>query len=80
MGFEDFKAIEKCIVKLEERLVGGQYRKQQRAKRRELLKQGDKQKDAYWKLLEEQFKEENNLLRKISKSVVAHFNVSADVY
>ena len=28
MGFEEFKAIEKCIVKLEERLVGGQFRKQ----------------------------------------------------
>ena len=39
----------------------------------------DKQEE-YWELLRAQAKEENDLLRKISKSVVAHYKISADVY
>lgn len=81
MGFDDFKAIETSIFKLEERLLTDQ-RVDQRAQRRALLCTG-KDTDVsskYWDLLQKQAKEENDLLRKISKSIVAHYGVSADVY
>ena len=78
MGFDDFKVIETCIVKLEERLLRD-LREDQLAKRRKLLKEEAKG-DAYWQLLKAQTKDENDLLRRISKSVVAFYKVSASVY
>lgn len=77
MGFDEFKMIETCIVRLEERLLD-ELRDDQRTKRRGLLK-GDKN-DAYWVLLGAHCKAENMLLRKISKSVVAHYKIGPTVY
>ena len=82
MGFDDFKIIEKCIVKFEERLLTD-LRAEQRENRREVLRTKSTKAQTqtpYWKLLESQAKEENILLKKISKSVVAHYGVSASVY
>ena len=36
--------------------------------------------DEYWAMLKQHAKDDNDLLRKISKSVVAHYGISADVY
>ena len=77
MGFEEFKLIETCNFKLEERLMID-LREEQRSKRRELLRENKQ--DAYWKLLETQAKEENDLLKKISKAVTNHYNISASIY
>ena len=80
MGFDEFQAIETSICKLEERLLP-ELRDQQRTTRRKLLKEGTEQAlKSYWDLLKSQTKEENDLLRKISKNVVAHYKVGADFY
>ena len=53
MGFDDFKIIERCIAKLEERL-GPDLKDAQRKKRRKLLgKSDDRSRDAYWTLLKD---------------------------
>ena len=36
--------------------------------------------DEYWTMLKAHSKDENDLLRKISRSVVEHYGISADVY
>ena len=78
MGFDEFKIIETCIVKLEERLLS-ELREDQRKKRRDLLKDASKDEE-YWQLLKLQCRQENDLLRKISKSVVAFYKISPSVY
>ena len=82
MGFEEFKIIETCIFRLEERLLSN-LKNESKAKRREMLKKEIEKQDTidlesseYWKLLEEFLKEENLTLRKISKSVVSYYGVS----
>ena len=53
MGFDDFKIIEKCIAKLEERL-GPELTDAQRKKRRKLLgKTDDRSRNEYWTLLKD---------------------------
>lgn len=92
MGFEEFKTIETTMVKLEDRLLP-ELRGQQRENRRALLKKkagktqdqltagiDSQEGDEYWMMLKEHAKIENELLRKISRSVVAHYGVSADTY
>ena len=82
MGFDEFKVIETCIFKLEERLLND-LKDEQKAQRRALLKQemqGGSNEGKYWSLLDEHAKEENMTLRKISKAVVSFYGVSASVY
>lgn len=40
----------------------------------------DDETEEYWLMLKGHAKDENDWLRKISKSVVSHFGVSPDVY
>lgn len=84
MGFDEFKIIETTMTKLEERLLP-ELRSQQRKARLALLKEDqdeevDPQDNAYWKMLRSHAQEENLQLRKISKTTVAHYGVSPDVY
>ena len=92
MGFEDFKLIETAMVKVEEKILPD-IRDEQRAARRTILKKeiaGRSSNDdttvdidennEYFVLLRQHAKEENDMLRKISKSVVAHFGIGPDVY
>ena len=81
-GFDEFKVIETCIFKLEERLLDD-LKGEQKTQRRAMLKQemhGGSNEGKYWSVLDGHAKEENMTLRKISKAVVGHYGVSAAVY